>query len=320
MKRRIIIDCDPGVDDSAAILLALASPELDVLGLSVVGGNVPLAATTRNACKIAELAGRPKLPIYAGCPGPLVRPQIFGKYVHIGAFSDELLPPPAIPLAEGHAVQFIVREACAAAAKGETITLCCMAPLTNVALALLHDEQAQRGIDRIVMMGGAFSALGNRAPWAEFNILADPHAAEIVFTSGVPVVMMPLDVTFQALMTEDHLARLRRLGGAPAKALASLISAFDRSDHARFGRPGGPLHDATVIAWLLRPDLFKGRPAAVGVATQGVTSGHTYADFYGKGDRPINAEVMQNIDAEGFFDLLIERLSRKDERDSKPGR
>lgn len=308
--RRIIIDCDPGVDDAAAILLALASPELDVLGLSVVAGNVPLAATTRNACKIVELAGRRDLPVHAGCSGPLLRRQIFGKYAHIGAFSDELVPPPTVSLQQGHAVAFIVDAALAAAAAGETITLCCMGPLSNVALALTHDERVARGIDRIVMMGGAFSELGNRAPWAEFNMLADPHAAEIVFTSGVRIVMMPLDVTFRALMTEEHLAALRRRAGAAGEALANLISAFDRSDPRRFGRPGGPLHDAMVIAWLLRPDLFRGRPAAVGCATQGLTSGHTWADFYAKGERAINADVMQGVDANGFFDLFIERLSR----------
>jgi purine nucleosidase len=158
-------------------------------------------------------------------------------------------------------------------------------------------------------MGGAFTALGHRTPWAEFNIYADPHAAEIVYRSGVPMVVMPLDMTFQALFTVEHLQSFRDRGGAAGRALFNLFSTFDRSDGARFGRPGGPIHDATTIAWLIRPDLFKSRKATVGTQVTGLTMGYTYADFYQKMDRVPNANVMTDVDETGFINLLIERIS-----------
>jgi purine nucleosidase len=172
-RHRIIIDTDPGVDDAAAILLALASPEIDVLGISVVGGNVPLPATTANACKIVALSGRRDVPVYAGAPGPLVREQVFGKYAHIGAFSDELVPATGLKPEAEHAVDFIVRVARDAAATDNPITICAIGPLTNIALALVRHPDVARGIKQIVAMGGAFTALGHRTPWAEFNIYAD---------------------------------------------------------------------------------------------------------------------------------------------------
>jgi purine nucleosidase len=307
---RIILDCDPGVDDAVAILFALASPELDVRGITLVGGNVALADVCDNARRIVALSGRSNVPIFAGCPKPLVRPQLFGKYSEIGAFSEAIVPRAMAPLQNRHAVSFIVDAAMEAAAADDPITLCCTGPLTNIALALVQDERITRGIARIVMMGGAFSALGNRTPWAEFNVLADPHAAETVLTSGIEVVMLPLDVTFEALMTAAHLDELRVRGGAPGRALVGLIEAHDRSDVARFGGPGGPLHDPTVIAWVLAPELFRLRPAGVGVECQGVTAGHSYADFHRKSSLPVNARVAQEIDVDGFFALLLERLSR----------
>lgn len=308
-RHRIIIDTDPGVDDAAAILLALASPEIDVLGISVVGGNVPLAATTANACKIVALSGRHDVPVYAGAPGPLVREQVYGKYAHIGAFSDELVPATGLKPETEHAVDFLVRTAREAAVSGDPITICAIGPLTNIALALVRHPDVARGIKQIVAMGGAFTALGHRTPWAEFNVYADPHAAEIVYGSGLPLVIMPLDVTFQALFTKEHFDTFQTSAGAPGEALANLLVAFDRSDVGRFGRPGGPIHDATTIAWLLEPDLFQGRKAAVGVQVTGKTAGYTYADFYGKTERPATATVMHSVDERGFIDLLLTRLS-----------
>jgi purine nucleosidase len=306
----IIIDTDPGVDDAAALLLALASPELDVRAVTVVGGNVPLAATTANALKIVALAGRPDVPVHAGCPGPLVRPQVFGRYAHVGAFDDTLLPPAANRLAGGHAVTVIADAARAAADEGRPITLACLGPLTNVALALAEDARVAAGIGRIVLMGGAFAALGHRTPWAEFNIFADPHAAHGVFASGVPITMVPLDVTFRALLPAAGVARLAATCGAPGRALAALLRRYDRSDVARLGRPGAPLHDAMVPAWLLAPHLFSGRLAAVDVEFQGSTLGHTWADFHGKTDVQPTTLVLEDVDETGFLDLLADRLSR----------
>lgn len=308
-KHRVIIDTDPGVDDAAAILLALASPEIEVLGISVVGGNVPLEDTLANACKIVGMSGRTDVEIFAGAPGPLVRQQVFGKYARIGAFSDQLVRPTDIKPSSEHAVDFLVRTARDAAQSNDPITICAIGPLTNLALALIQHPDVARGIERIVSMGGAFTALGHRTPWAEFNIYADPHAAEIVYGSGVPVVVMPLDMTFQALFTREHFQKFHDFGGDAGRGLANLLFAFDRSDENRFGRPGGPLHDATTIAWLLKPELFSGRPAAVGVQVTGKTAGYSYADFYKKTDRPANSLVISDVDEAGFINLIIERIS-----------
>jgi purine nucleosidase len=307
--RRIIIDTDPGVDDAAAILMALASPELDVIGITAVAGNVPLSATVANALKVVSLAGRPDIPVSAGASGPLVREQVFGKYARIGAFADALVAPTTLRPSDENAVAFIIRTARAAAAAGEPITLVAIGPMTNIALALIQHPDVARGIDRVVAMSGAFTALGHRTPWAEFNVYADPHAAEIVFRSGVPVVLLPLDATFQALFTPAHIAKFRK-GGAAGAALANLLATVDRSDPERFGRAGGPLHDAMTIAWLLRPDLFTGQAAHVGVALTGTTLGHTYADFYNKMQRAPNATVVTAVDEAGFIDLLVERIAR----------
>ncbi|MBU1314555.1 MAG: nucleoside hydrolase [Alphaproteobacteria bacterium] len=306
---KVIIDADPGVDDAAAILMALGSPEIEVLGLSVVAGNVALEHTLANACKLVSLCGRRDVPVHAGAGGPLVREQVFGKYAAIGAFDDTLVRAGDIVPAAENAVQFIARKARAAAAAGDPINICAIGPMTNVALALIQHPDVASGIRQIVCMGGAFTALGHRTPWAEFNIYADPHAAEIVLQSGIPVVLMPLDMTFQALFTADHFERFRA-GGEAGAALYNLFSTFDRSDEARFGRPGGPIHDATTIAWLIRPDLFTSREAFVGVQITGVTKGYTYADFYRKLDRPANATVVTHVNETGFIELLIERIAR----------
>ncbi|EUC00344.1 Inosine/uridine-preferring nucleoside hydrolase [Rhizobium sp. CF080] len=308
-RQRVIIDADPGLDDAAAILMALASPEIDVLGLSIVAGNVPLQDTVANACRIVGVSGRTDVPVYAGAAGPLVREQVLGKYARIGAFSDDLVARGGIEPSEEHAVRFIVRSAREAAEAGEPITICAIGPMTNLALALIQHPDVARGIRQIVSMGGAFTALGHRTPWAEFNVLADPHAAEIVYRSGVPIVVMPLDMTFQALFTEEHFKSFGTRGGAAGGALYNLFSTFDRSDMVRFGRPGGPIHDATTIAWLIRPELFTSRKATVGTQVTGLTMGYTYADFYQKMDRTPNATVVTDVDEAGFINLLIERIS-----------
>jgi len=310
MSQRIIIDTDPGVDDAIALWLALASPELDVLGVTVVAGNVALKDTVRNACKIVALSGKTGTPVFAGAPGPLVREQVYGKYAHIGAFNDELVPDSHLQPQAEHAVDFLVRTLRQAAEDNDPVTVCVIGPMTNIALALGMHPDVARGIKHIVTMSCAFTALGHRVPWAEFNVYADPHAAEKVFNSGVPLVIMPLDLTFQALIGADDIEALKQDGGLPGKAIAALLNAFDRSDLNRFGREGGPVHDAATIAWLLQPGLFSGQPARVGVAVSGNTAGYTYADFWHKLATPPNAMVMQTVDEYGFFSLLRRVLSR----------
>lgn len=308
----ILIDTDPGVDDTVAILLALASPELDVRAILAVAGNVPLAATQANARKVCELAGRRDMAVHAGCVRPLVREPILGKYSGQGGLGAETLPEPTLALAEGHAVDVLVR-VLGAAARGEVPkpTLCCLGPLTNLAVALAHSPEIAAGAERLVMMGGAFAGGGNRTAAAEFNVLADPHAAQIVLSSGIPIVMAPLDVTHQALATPERLAAIQAAGGRIAATVTRLLTFYDRNDVARFGAPGGPVHDATVIAYLLWPELFTIRRAYVQVEQSSpLTLGQTLADWWGTSGRPANVEVLWALDADLFFARLTERMAR----------
>jgi purine nucleosidase len=306
----IIIDCDPGVDDAIALLLALASPELEVRAITTVAGNVPGERTLENGRRVVALSGRTEVPVYAGCTGPLLGPVLRGKYSGAGGLGGTLLPDSTVPLAEGHAVDVLTAELSAAAASGRPITLCTLGPLTNVAVALARDPGLVQGVAQVVCMAGAFVAGGNRTPTAEFNVLADPHAAEIVFRSGAPVVLAPLDVTFQALATPARVAALRAMPGRVTQLAAELITFYDRNDPARYGEPGGPLHDPCVIAYLLKPELFGYREANVTVElTQGLCYGQTVGDFFNTTDRPRNAKVLSKLDAPGFFDLLWSRLA-----------
>ena len=306
-RTRLIIDTDPGVDDAVTILLALVSAEIEVLGITVVAGNVPLEATLANACRVVAMSGRRDVPVLAGAAGPLLRDQIFGKYAAIGAFPERLVGTGRVTPAADRAAVFIARQARAAAEAGDPLTICAIGPMTNIALALRLHPDVARGIGRIVCMGGAFTALGNRVAWAEFNMLADPHAAEIVFGAGIPLVLFPLDVTTQALFTAANIARLGETGGKPGRAIAALLTEYDRDDVVRYGRPGGPLHDPMTVAWLLAPELFSGRPARVGIQIGGTASGHVFADF--KDDTSATV-VMREVDEDGYIGLILDRIAR----------
>ena len=310
-KRPIIIDTDPGQDDAVALLLAMASPgELDIRGIACVAGNVPLDLTTANARRLVELAGRTDIPVYAGCSRPLLRPLITAENVHGKTGLDGCnLPPPSIALAEGHAVDFIVDECLAAGPEG--ITLCPLGPLTNIAQAIVKEPRILPNIREIVLMGGAAMITGNTTPSAEFNIYVDPHAAHVVFECGRPIVMHGLDVTHKALTTPDRLAAIRAIDTPVGKAVAGMLEFYDRHDIERYGMPGGPLHDPCVIAWLLEPELFGGRRARVRIDIQSELSmGRTVVDWWGiEGGEP-NALVLDEIDADGFYALLTERLAR----------
>jgi purine nucleosidase len=308
--RRIIIDTDPGQDDAVAILLALASPELEVIGITAVAGNVPLALTQKNARMICELAGRPDVRVHAGAVRPLVRRLVTAEHVHGRTGIDgPQLPEPTMPLQEMHAVDFIVQTLLAE--EPGTVTLCPLGPLTNIAAALNRAPEIAGRIKEIVLMGGGFFEGGNVTPAAEFNIYVDPHAAEIVFSSGVPIVMMPLDVTHRALTTAKRVAAFRALGTKVGIATAEMLEFFERFDEEKYGSDGGPLHDPCVIAYLVRPELFRGRHCNVAVETGSeITMGMTVIDWWGVTDRPKNATVMRDIDSDGFFALLTERLGR----------
>ena len=307
--RPIIIDTDPGQDDAVAMLAALASPdELEVLAVTAVAGNVPLDLTVANALAIVELAGRPEVPVYRGSVRPMVNPLVTAEYVHGPTGLDGAdLPPPSIEAAEGHAVDRIIE----IVSERESVTLCTLGPLTNVALALVREPEIVSSIDGIVMMGGGFFEGGNTTPAAEFNIFVDPHAAHVVLTSGIPITMMPLDVTHKALTTEDRLQRFRDLGTPAGYAVAGMLDFYDRWDMEKYDMPGGPLHDPTVIAYLLEPGMFAGKKVHVAVVTApGPTHGMTVVDWWEVGDAAPNATVMRDIDADAYFDLLVDRIGR----------
>ncbi len=309
--RKIIIDTDPGQDDAVAILLALASPEeVEVLALTAVAGNVPLPLTARNALIVAELAGRPDLPVYAGCDAPLQRLLVTAEHVHGKTGLDgPQLPDPQMPLQPGHAVDFII-DTLRQADPG-TVTLCPLGPLTNIATAFQKAPDIIDRVQEIVLMGGAYFEVGNITPTAEFNIYVDPEAADIVFKSGVPLTVMPLDVTHKALTTHARVARFREMGTNPGRMVAEWTDFFERFDKEKYGSEGAPLHDPTVIAYLIRHALFSGRHINVEIETGSpLTLGMTVADWWGVTDRPANALFMGDIDADGFFALLTERIAR----------
>jgi purine nucleosidase len=309
-RQKIIIDTDPGQDDAVAILLALASPEIELLGITAVAGNVPLALTAKNARIVCELARRPDIPVFAGCDAPLARPLVTAEHVHGKTGLDGIaLPDPEMPLQDTHAVDFIV-ETLLREPPG-TVTLCPIGPLTNIAAALRRAPGIAERLARIVLMGGAYFEVGNITPAAEFNIYVDPEAAEIVFKSGVPLTVMPLDVTHKALTTRPRVDAFRALGTPVGHAVAAWTDFFERFDMEKYGSEGAPLHDPTTIAWLLRPDLFTGRHVNVEIETGSeLTRGMTVADWWRVTDRPANASFIGDVDAEGFYALLTERLAR----------
>jgi purine nucleosidase len=308
--RKIIIDTDPGQDDAVALLLAMASPELELLAVTTVAGNVSLARTSKNALKICELAARRDIAVFAGCDRPISRDLVTAEYVHGQTGLDGIaLPDPVMELQTGDGVDEIIR--LVRAHPEGAITLCPLGPLTNVATALLRAPDIAPRIAEIVLMGGAYFEVGNITPAAEFNIYVDPEAAKIVFAAGVPLVVMPLDVTHKVLTTRARVEAFRAMGSHVGQVVASWIDFFERFDMEKYGADGAPLHDPCVIAYLLAPDLFKGRHVNVEIEVDSpLTRGMTVADWWGVTGRAANALFIGDVDADGFFALLNERIGR----------
>lgn len=308
MARPIIIDTDPGVDDAVAILLALASPELRVLGLTVVAGNVERDIGAANARRILTLAGRTDVPVHSGAGQPFKRPLITAAHYHgadgLGGVS---LPEPSAALASADAVAFIIDTL---RRSREPVTLCPIGPLTNIAMALARAPDIVPAIAEIVLMGGSWRAGGNVTPAAEFNIWCDPDAAAMVFSAGAPIVMVPLDATLQLPATAARCAGIAALDSPVARAAARFL-AHGHDPALKRGLAGPPAHDPAVIAYLLQPDLFDGKVVHVEVeAESDLTRGATVVDWWGRLNKPTNARVIADADAEGFFDLLTQRLGR----------
>jgi purine nucleosidase len=309
--RKIIIDCDPGQDDAVALFLAMASPdEFDILGITTVAGNVPLSLTQRNARMMCDLAGQQQMPVFGGCDKPMVREPVTAEYIHGNTGIDGVeVFEPETPLQDQPAVDFIVETLLAA--DEASITLVPTGPLTNIGTAMRQEPRIVDRIEQLVIMGGAMREGGNRSPSAEFNILVDPHAAEIVFNCGRPITAMGLDVTHQVLSTRERVARIRTLDNPVADATAGMLSFFHRYDTKKYGSEGAPLHDPCTIAWLLQPELFETRLCNLSVETQSeLTIGHTAVDFWHVTDRPHNVSWAHEVDADGFYNLLTHRLAR----------
>lgn len=308
-KRKIIIDCDPGQDDAVMLLLALACPnEFDILGITTVAGNVPLDLTERNARIICELAGVTHVPVFAGCEKPIRRQLITAESVHGKNGIDGIdIYQPDLPLQTMHAVDFIIETLLKAG--DDSVTLVPTGPLTNIGQAIAKQPDILPKIKEIVLMGGAMREGGNYSPCAEFNILVDPDAAQIVMRCGRPLTIAPLDVTHQAKVSRTRIEQFRALDSAVGDAIVGMLEFFNRFDSEKYGSEGAPLHDPCTIAWLLKPDLFKSKLCNVEIETESeLTMGHTAVDFWSVTDRPKNANWLYELDADGFFALLIERL------------
>ena len=308
-RHSIILDCDPGQDDAIALLLALASPdEIELLAITAVAGNVPLRLTKTNARKLLELAKRTEVPVFAGCDRPLIRPLETAEYVHgETGLNGAVLPEPVMALQAGHAVDAIID--LVMARPDRTVTICAVGPLTNVAMAIRKEPRLATHVKDIVLMGGAIE-LGNVTPAAEFNIYVDPHAADIVFRSGIPIVMFGLDVTHQVLVTSERLEAIRAIGSDVALAAYGLLDFFNRFDKERYDAPGAPLHDPCTVAWLIDPSLFSGRACPVEIELEGRSIGRTLVDWWNSAKVTPNARVIRGVDATRFFDLLTSRLAR----------
>ena len=305
MARPIIIDCDPGVDDAIAILLALAHPtKLNILGITTVAGNVPLHYTSQNALKICALANRGDIPVYAGCPRPMLRPLFTAADIHgTTGLQGTKLPEPTQPLMVQHAVAFLIDTLQQAT---EPVTLATLGPLTNIAIALVQAPQIASKIDTIIAMGGAITH-GNVTPAAEFNIYVDPHAAHVVFKSGIPIKLITLDTTHQVLTTPERLDVFRQLNTPIGHATADLLTHYGTPDIERYGINGAPLHDPCVIAYLLKPDLFTFRSTYTTIDTTSPENlGRTVIDWWGRTGKPANTQVAESVNSDGIYTLLTE--------------
>ncbi len=307
MSLPIILDCDPGHDDAIALILALASPELELKAVTTSTGNQTPDKTLRNALRILTLLQRSDIPVAGGAVKPLMRELIIADNVHGESGLDGPdLPEPNFAPQTCNAVELIAQTL---RASQQPVTVVATGPLTNIALLLTSHPELHAKISRIVIMGGA-AMLGNWTPAAEFNIYVDPEAAEIVFQSGLPIVMAGLDVTHRAQIMSEDIERFRHLGNPVADVVADLLDFFmEYHKQEKWGFQGAPLHDPCTIAWLIKPEIFTCVDRWVGVETQGkYTQGMTVVDYYSLTANQPNTTVMMDVDRQAFVDLLVERI------------
>ena len=303
---RVILDCDPGHDDAIALLLALASPELELLGVTTVCGNQTLEKTTANAIRVLDHVGRDEVPVAAGAPRPLVRQRRVAADVHGESGLDGPgLPPPAREPEPEHAIDWI---ATTLAAAPSPVTLVAIGPLTNVALLLARHPELESKLERIVLMGGAI-AEGNVTPAAEFNIWTDPEAAQRVFSSGLELTMVGLDVTHRALLRQADVDRLAAAGSA-GKLVADLYGFYARFHRQRYGWDGAPVHDALALAHVIDGTLLETKHCGVIIDTgPELSRGRTHVDLWGRAGWEPNCHVAVKVDAGRFLQLLVGRIA-----------
>lgn len=306
MRRPIILDCDPGHDDAMAILLARGCPDVDLRAITTVAGNQTLEKTTLNARRVCTVANIHDVPIYPGCDRPLVRPQIVAGDIHGSSGLDgPVFGEPTVDAAAEHAVDFLVRTLMTS--DGE-ITLVPVGPLTNIAMALRREPRIAEYTREVVLMGGSYGQ-GNRTPTAEFNILADPEAAQVVLGAGWPVTMVGLDLTHQARASQQVIAEIRAMGSELSRMVVDLLEFYGSTYRAVEGLGDPPVHDPCAVALVARPALIEVAEAFVAVETRGEwTAGMTVTDFRGKLGHEPNAKIATRMDADGFWALMLDAI------------
>ena len=309
-KLPVIIDCDPGQDDALMLFLALDAPELDIRGLVAVAGNVSMEKIKRNLAMLVDIVDRRDVPVYAGCNRPLVRKLVTAEHVHgeTGINGIELFEPKT-KLQDRHGVDFIIDELLSS--RDNEVTIVATGPLTNIGMALVKAPEIADKINQIVIMGGACFEGGNITPSAEFNIYVDPHACEIVLSCGRPIILFGLDVTHKVITTKDRVEAIRNIGNPVADIAAGMLDFFGKYDSEKYSSGGAPLHDPCTVAWLLKPELFKLKNCHIAVETMSeLTMGHTAVDFWQVTGQKPNVWWAHDVDADAFFQLLNDRLSR----------
>lgn len=306
MPKRIIIDTDPGIDDALAFLLALASPEIQVEALTTTQGNVTIETATRNALAVLELANAMHIPVAAGSAVPLVQPLRASAHVHgeSGIGNSKLPAPKSKPL-ERHAVDYLIERVLA---EPDELSIFPIGPLTNIAMAIRKEPKFAKAVKELVIMGGAVLEHGNVTPQAEFNIWADPHGAHIVFHSGIPITLIPLDVTHKCLLKLEHVERLMKIKSPITKFISDAVEVYLRFsfDH---GFTGSALHDPLTLATVIAPELLTLKELCVDVDhSGGVSMGKTFGDFFGNTGKPVNMKVALQVRGDEFIELFIQRM------------
>lgn len=306
--RPLVIDCDPGVDDAIALLLALASPSLDLLAITTVAGNVPVEITYANAHRICALVNRPDIPIYPGCPRPLVRSPIFAADVHgENGLGGVVLPNAPLQHREEHAVDILIQHC--RAHQQNPLAIAALGPLTNLAVALVKAPDIVQGIEQLVIMGGGI-ADGNVTPYAEFNFYADPHAAQVVLTSGIPITLIPLDLTHQVIATTQWRSQLQSIDSPVCQIVAQMLSHYGSHERRDRGWDGPPLHDPCVIGYLLAPELFTTAPAAIEVELASPEKlGQVICQWRAGDNAAAIVQIGNTVKAEKFLEMLYENLA-----------